>query len=335
MNFSTELYEEKKSFLLSTLKQAHFPTKLTEQSTLKKTLDRVFQDLRLEFTFKERGLRIKPKLSPGRLKVLKITPGHRCMTKEIHTMEGEETDELSDIEQEYCADDLEIDQNQNCNHTQAMITMCSSSNLNHHQTLKIKGHLGTIPIIALIDSGSTHSYIKPDLVNLLSLPTTTASTLTVTTASDHPLSTTKLCENPEFQLQGHTFHGNLRVLRVNNFDLLLGMDWLNSYSPMNLYWPQEKINFILNRKKVTLQAQPVTAEIRLCEETLDLQKEQRQGNQVIIARLFTAEGQETSSPQVCNSQVQLVLDQFSDVFSEPHSLPPKRTIEHQIPLKPD
>jgi hypothetical protein len=36
----------------------------------------------------------------------------------------------------------------------------------------------------------------------------------------------------EWFLQGYSFQFNLRVLKLQSFDMIIGMDWLERFSPM-------------------------------------------------------------------------------------------------------
>jgi hypothetical protein len=36
-------------------------------------------------------------------------------------------------------------------------------------------------------------------------------------------------------LQGYSFHSDLRVLKLKSFDMIIGMDWLEQFSPMQIH----------------------------------------------------------------------------------------------------
>lgn len=63
------------------------------------------------------------------------------------------------------------------------ITLNSISNFSSNQTLKYKGVLKDIPILALIDIGVTHSFIHHNLVNELQLATIPVKPLFVRVAT--------------------------------------------------------------------------------------------------------------------------------------------------------
>jgi Retroviral aspartyl protease len=110
--------------------------------------------------------------------------------------------------------------------------MCASQLQSKHKTLKFQGQIGQLAVMAMIDSGSTHSFINPTIVQILDLPTTSA-TLTVITVSGIKLTSSLLCSQLQFTLQNHNFIVDLRVLQVTDHDIILGMDWLNFYSPIS------------------------------------------------------------------------------------------------------
>lgn len=250
-------------------------------------------------------------------------------------MDGEEIEELTSTEMEDLELAISLEESAPDKIEQAIITMCAPNCLKNTKPMEYKGQIGQILICTLIDSGGTYSFINPTIIHNLSLVTTKNIPLTVNTASGTRMSTDELCEDLEFQLQNHKFTGDLRVLDVQGYDLILGMDWLSTFGPMEIDWSKGLMTLKNKDKKVMLQVAPVTAEVRLCEQELDLVKEHKQGSQVILAHLFCTEAEEESQMQPTYYTIQRVLEEYQDVFAEPTSLPPSRPIDHQIPLKLD
>jgi Retroviral aspartyl protease len=180
--------------------------------------------------------------------------GHKCKGKGLHIIEEEEdlvTDisvhDSSSVKICYPPDD------------QALITMCSSQMGSKHTTLKFKGQIGTLNVIAMLDSGSTHSFISPTIVQIMNLPLTILTPLTVVTASGTKLTTSHICGQLQFTLQNHSFLADLRLLQVTSHDIILGMDWINSYSPLTYDGLKGELCLSLKGNPVILYTKPVTA----------------------------------------------------------------------------
>lgn len=129
--------------------------------------------------------------------------------------------------------------------------------------LKFKGSLNEVPICALIDSGSTHSFVNPSVVLLSQIKTVPTTPMVVRTASGTKLLSESKCEQLKFKLQQHEFEGELIVLDVQGYDLILGIDWFSSVGPMTVDWGRGTIQLKHGLEDITLQVQEVTAEVKL------------------------------------------------------------------------
>lgn len=74
-------------------------------------------------------------------------------------VEEVEPDLLNEEEEEYMGEE-------------PIVTLNNISNSNLSQTLRYSGSMQDIPICVLIDTGASHSFIHPKLVQSLNLPTT-------------------------------------------------------------------------------------------------------------------------------------------------------------------
>jgi Retroviral aspartyl protease len=48
--------------------------------------------------------------------------------------------------------------------------------------------------------------------------------------------TNSKCLNFKFSLQGHEFWADMRILDIKGYDMILGLDWLAQYRPMQVDW---------------------------------------------------------------------------------------------------
>ncbi len=84
-----------------------------------------------------------------------------------------------------------------------------------------------IDVVALIDPGSTHSYVCVNLVSSKKLPVeNTEFVVKVSNPLGKYVLVDKVCKNCPLMIQGHCFLANLMLLPFDEFDVILGMDWL-------------------------------------------------------------------------------------------------------------
>lgn len=115
-----------------------------------------------------------------------------------------------------------------------------------------------------------------------------------------------------------SFVTDFRVLQLSSFDAILGMDWLESHSPMQIHWLQKWL------------AIPYNGSVHILKGLLPDAPEQ------LLLHLEPVNSVDQSSlamPQV-PAAVQNLLAEFADIFSPTTSLPPSRACNHTIPLIP-
>ncbi|KAJ3698219.1 hypothetical protein LUZ61_001924 [Rhynchospora tenuis] len=216
-------------------------------------------------------------------------PGHKCAKEAVHLISGEETDKAEEEWGE--EEEVSEEDDMGASIEQAIISMHSDKENNKLSSMKFKGQIGHIPICALLDSGSTHSFINPDIIKELQLPIKHTNPMVVMVANGGKMVTDTRCDALSFSLQGQPFEKDVRLLAVQGYDMVLGLDWLMGLGPMQIDWSKGKLEFKKGGKPITLQ-KDITPELKE------------------------------------------VLNQYAELFEEPKGLPPKRSIDHQIPLIP-
>jgi hypothetical protein len=58
---------------------------------------------------------------------------------------------------------------------QAVISMYAANESKKVKSIRFKGKIGQTPVCALLDSGSTHSFVNPEVLKGLTLPITQAT----------------------------------------------------------------------------------------------------------------------------------------------------------------
>ena len=83
-------------------------------------------------------------------------------------------------------------------------------------------------INALIDPGSTHSYIRINIPSLGKLPRSeTEYDILVTNPLGHSVIVNKVYRDCPIRIREYEFSGNLIELSFKEFDVILGIDWLS------------------------------------------------------------------------------------------------------------
>ncbi|XP_075507509.1 uncharacterized protein LOC142544335 [Primulina tabacum] len=82
----------------------------------------------------------------------------------------------------------------------------------------------------ITDSGATHSFISESFVRRLVITASTTETqLAIALPSGQELQTDQIVRGCPIYVQGHKMYAELIVLKMTNFDVILGMDWLSKY----------------------------------------------------------------------------------------------------------
>lgn len=216
---------------------------------------------------------------------------------------------------------------------EAVVSMHATSTNPSLKTMKFKGQIGKRPVYALLDSGSTHSFIDPRVLQGVPCKIQTTIPMIVMVANGHKMVTDSKCSNLKYTIQGHEFEGELRLLEVNGYDLILGLDWLSQFGPMKIDWGERWIAFEKEGREIKLQVQEEAAIVRLCQQ-VNIEKEIKEDSELIVAQIMLVlTNDDKSAPMP--TEVAKVLETFSDVFENPSSLPPQRPCDHKIILLPN
>ncbi|KAA3483103.1 DNA/RNA polymerases superfamily protein [Gossypium australe] len=96
--------------------------------------------------------------------------------------------------------------------------------------------LHDISVVALIDPGYTHSYICMILVSSMSMIVESIEfAIKVSNPLGKHMLVNKVCRNCPLTIRGYCFPANLMLLPFDEFELILGMDWLTAYNVLVNY----------------------------------------------------------------------------------------------------
>lgn len=146
------------------------------------------------------------------------------------------------------------------------------------------------------------------------------------------------CRNLHWKVGENELCVDALVLLLYDYDMILGMQWLEKSEQMTCDFRNKILQFEHNGRKVEIQMVPKLEVSWMSWEKLlaSMEKDDgRNGDQYFLILLSTAEQKQASWNMSSNREEELsaLLAAFEDIFAEPTTLPPKRTHEHIIHLK--
>ena len=109
--------------------------------------------------------------------------------------------------------------------------------------------VGKRQLLILVDSGSSTNFIRADLAKELKCSTEEIPAATVTVANGGTLPCTTQVPNLQWFCQGQTFNTQLKVLPLGTYDIILGMQRLETMSPMWEDWRKKIHEVQISRNK--------------------------------------------------------------------------------------
>jgi hypothetical protein len=156
--------------------------------------------------------------------------GHKCSPAlQLHALQ-EVWDLCEDLFTE--ADTSEPDTPVAAEQTFMLLSATAVSPTLHPRTLQFQGMIQGQSINILLDSGSTSSFLGTKLAGSLKGVQPLSSPTSVKVADGGSVPCTAQIQYAEWSIQGYTFHSTLKLIPIGTYDMILGMDWLQAFSPM-------------------------------------------------------------------------------------------------------
>lgn len=121
------------------------------------------------------------------------------------------------------------------------------------QTIQLHGEVQGHPVTVLIDSGSSASFLAASIAEQLPQLQRTPLTASVKVANGHLIECTEAVMGYCFSLWEYQFQQDLHILSLESYDLILGMDWLELYSPMEVHWQAKWLSIPYKGDTIVLQ----------------------------------------------------------------------------------
>jgi hypothetical protein len=191
--------------------------------------------------------------------------------------------------------------------------------------IEVEGMINNRPFIILIDSGASHSYVDPRVVEILHLSRSKhEKSWLVPLATGTKRKVVELVKSCPMDMKGLSTKAELNILLVGSYDCLIGMDWLDQHHA--LLDCRNKSFTCLDEEGNRKIVQGIPRAVAVREIlAMQLKKCYRKGYQLFAARVEEASRNEVS--RIGNHEV---LTEFEDIFQEVPRLAPKRDIDFSI-----
>ncbi|WVZ82556.1 hypothetical protein U9M48_029810 [Paspalum notatum var. saurae] len=241
-------------------------------------------------------------------------PGHRCAASiQLHVVE-----ELFELFQQDEAVSPPSSPPHSSEHVCLALSAAAVSGSASARTLKLIGFLQSRQLKILVDSSSSSSFLGETIARDLSGVSQLVQPVAVQVANGAQIWCDSVIPNAVWSVHNYEFTTDLRIIPLQHYDLIVGMDWLESFSPMNVHWRHKWMQIPYQGSVVLIQGEdavpPAKVLVQVCNATWE---------------------QQLSS--VSNSvppEISALLSEYTPLFAPVDGLPLVRGCEHSIPLIP-
>nr|XP_027108798.1 uncharacterized protein LOC113728610 [Coffea arabica] len=200
------------------------------------------------------------------------------------------------------------------------------------KTITLVGVLDGEEMLILVDTGSSDSYISSEKVIAFDIPYKLVNPFSVVVGNGACVTSKAICPKVVWGINQHRFCYDLKVMDLSGWDIILGVDWMTQFSPITFDFHKLTISLQHQGEAVHLHGQAEDCDLDLIRGG-DLRTFIEYKRQLCMSMRLgqSDQGQGNDIP----AGVQGIIEEFVDVFAAPTELPPVRSLDHEIPLKPD
>lgn len=204
-------------------------------------------------------------------------------------------------------------------HIMMALSQATWSGAAGHHTLKFRGSIQSIPLLILVDSGSSHTFLSSRLLSSLQGISDMPRPMSVQVANGEVLSCQHQLLQMEWFIQDYSFVSDIVLLPLSKYDLVVGMDWLETFSPMKVDWASKWMAIPYKGTTVLLHGLPSAVPAGTTV-------------QVMLLSSPSVDTQPSVATNPMPPAIVQILEDFAAVFADPVGLPPSRDCYHAIPL---
>ena len=239
---------------------------------------------------------------------------HKC-PESVQLQVMQELYDLFQLEEE-CTDEMVEPQQQSPSEQLFMsLSEAAVSGLEVPKMMKFQGQIQGKQVLILVDSGSSHTFVNTEVAAELQGISALVNPVGVQVADGSHMLCSSQIPKAEWSIQGCSFQSGIKILPLSHYDMILGMDWLERYSPMQIHWKHKWISISYQESTVLLQG---------------IIPELPAGSMVEVSAVLVTDA--AADKLNVPPELAQLLEDFSAVFEPPSGLPPERACDHNIPL---
>lgn len=246
--------------------------------------------------------------------------GHQCRYRELQVLVvGEDGVEYDAGEEEEEGEETQAGE---LMAEVAELSMNSVVGITSPKTIKLKGTVRDLEVIVLIDSGATHNFVSPKIIEKLGLITDGTRGYGVIMGTGLAVKGMGVCRGVELLMQNYLVTLSLLPLKLGNADIILGVEWLETLGEVKSNWKEQVMKFNHNGTTVTLRGDP-----SLCNSPVSLKalwKALKDDGEGIIVEYGALQATTEKGSTVESIELEGILAEYEGIFSEPQGLPPSR-----------
>ncbi|XP_040988925.1 uncharacterized protein LOC121236540 [Juglans microcarpa x Juglans regia] len=240
----------------------------------------------------------------------KWNPNHVCKNPKVYLIHADDEGPQPVLEESVIVEEVEV-----CGDSEGTleVSVNAISGCNNGNAMRLHGSIVPCSVEILIDSGSTHNFLDPLVVQEAKLNVRKDYSLQVRVANGDKILSQGRGEEL-IKIQGSKFSVPFHVSTLGGCDIVLGVQWLRTSGSITWNFIDMSMSFEWGGQMIKLQGLN-SASVLMMSGTM----------------LMPGEQQKT---EVCSEgPMAELLKEFEDVFAEPVGLPPRRDFDHPINLK--
>lgn len=174
-------------------------------------------------------------------------PEYKCCVKGLHMIDGNEEEDFLDVEAKNIIEDLMT----NKKIKEYSLSLNALADNYIYYTIRIRGSYHGRELVILIDIGSTHNFIDEHIAGELQIFIERSLVLAITITNDSTILYDSYTTRFKWFMQNYEFVTDLKILKLERCDVVLGMDWLNS--PVLFDFIKIKISFRKEERMIELK----------------------------------------------------------------------------------